>query len=130
MTSVAGYAGLAGFLWLALFQAGLASGLPIGRLAWGGAHRVLPRHLRVASLAVVPLALLGAAAAAQAAGIGPAILPSVFVRPLLGAFAALFAVSLLGNAASRSRAERLHGVPLTLILAASSVVLAASYAPR
>jgi hypothetical protein len=38
------------------------------------------------------------------------------IRPLLWAFAALFALSVLGNAMSDSRIERLHGVPVTLIL--------------
>lgn len=127
--SVAGWIAVGGFLWLALFQALLAAGLPLGRMAWGGAHRVLPGRLRAASLAVVPFALLGAAVAAQAAGLA-ALLPPVFVRPILGAFAALFALSLLGNAASRSRAERLHGVPLALVLALSCGALALGYAPR
>ncbi|MGP1357162.1 hypothetical protein [Roseicyclus sp.] len=127
--SVAGWIAVGGFLWLALFQAMLAAGLPLGRMAWGGAHRVLPGRLRAASLAVVPFALLGAAVAAQAAGLA-ALRPPVFVRPILGAFAALFALSLLGNAASRSRAERLHGVPLALVLALSCGALALGYAPR
>ncbi|MEE4117904.1 MAG: hypothetical protein V2I65_02700, partial [Paracoccaceae bacterium] len=74
--------------------------------------------------AVVPLALMGALVVAQAAGIGPAILPGILIRPALGGFAALFALSLFGNAASQSRAERLHGVPLALILAASTGALA------
>jgi hypothetical protein len=129
MTAAAAF-GLAGFLWLALFQALLAAGVPLGRMAWGGHHRVLPRGLRLASLAVVPLALLGALVVAQAGGLGPAPLPPVFVRPILGAFTALFAMSLLGNAATRSRAERLHGVPLALLLALSCGALLLGYDPR
>lgn len=124
MSALAGYTGLAGFLWLALFQALLAAGLPLGHMAWGGADRRLPPQKRWASLAVVPLAMIGALVVAQAAGIGPAILPDILIRPALGAFAALFALSLVGNAASNSRAERLHGVPLALILAASTGALA------
>jgi hypothetical protein len=127
--SVAGWIAVACFLWLALFQTLLAAGLPLGRMVWGGAHRVLPGNLRAASLAVAPFALLGAAASAQAAGIAM-LLPPVFVRPILGAFAALFALSLLGNAASGSRPERLHGVPLALVLAVSCGALALGYAPR
>jgi hypothetical protein len=61
---------------------------------------------------------------AQAAGIGPDLLPRLLLRPALSAMAVLFAVSLLGNAASSSRAERLHGMPLTLILAGSTGTLA------
>lgn len=124
MIALAGYAGLAGFLWLALFQALLAAGLPLGHMAWGGADRRLPRARRLASLAVVPLALIGALVVAQAAGLGPDLLPRVVIRPALGAFAVLFALSLLGNAASKSRAEAAHGVPLALGLALATGTLA------
>ncbi len=119
MTLVLGYLGLAGFLWLALFQTGLALGLPFGHLAWGGANRVLPAQLRWASLAVVPVAFLGALVVAQAADMGPDWLPDAWLRPLLIGFAALFALSFLGNAISQSRVERWHGVPLTLVLCLS-----------
>lgn len=34
---------------VAIFQILLAIGLPLGEAAWGGTHRVLPPHLRVAS---------------------------------------------------------------------------------
>ncbi|MCT4682524.1 MAG: hypothetical protein N4A39_02205 [Roseicyclus sp.] len=125
MTALAGYAGLAGFLWLALFQALLAAGLPLGHMAWGGAHRRLPPGKRWASLAVVALALIGALVVAQAAGLGPDLLPRVVIRPALGAFAVLFALSLIGNAASKSRAEAAHGVPLGLALATGTLALRA-----
>jgi hypothetical protein len=125
VTLVAGYAGLAGFGWLALFQAMLAAGMPLGHMAWGGAERRLSRGKRWASLAVMPLALLGAVTVAQAAGIGPVLFPAMMIRPALIGFAALFALSFVGNAASQSRAERAHGVPLTLILAGSTGALAA-----
>jgi hypothetical protein len=69
------------------------------------------------------LAVLGAVTVAQGSGLGPAVLPDIFIRPLLGAFVALFALSFLGNAASKSRIERLHGVSLTIVLAGSCVIL-------
>ena len=34
---------------LAVFQIALAAGAPLGRLAWGGQHRVLPTRNRIAS---------------------------------------------------------------------------------
>lgn len=123
MNLVAGSIGLVAFGWLALFQLLLALGAPLGHMAWGGARRVLPGHLRAASLFSMGLALLGAATVGQASGLGPELLPEVFVRPLLGAFVAVFVLSLVGNAASRSRVERLHGVPLTILLAGSCAVL-------
>jgi hypothetical protein len=126
VNTVAGYLGVAGFAWLTLFQLGLVAGLPYGRMSWGGTHRVLPGRLRVASLFSAVLAVLGGLAVGQASGLGPDILPGVVVRPLLGALAALFALSFVGNAASKSRIERLHGVPLTIILVGSCAVLAFS----
>jgi hypothetical protein len=67
---------------------------------------------------------LGAVAAAQASGLGPAVLPAIALRRFLGALAALFALSLLGNATSSSRVERLHGVPLATVLVLSCAILA------
>jgi hypothetical protein len=117
---------VAGFAWLAVFQVLLAAGLPLGRLAWGGSHPVLPPRLRIASLASASIAVLGGLAVAQAAGIVPALLPVIVLRPVLWALSGLFVLSLVGNLASSSRAERLHGVPLTLILAASTAIVALS----
>lgn len=124
MTQFAAFAGLAAFAWLAVFQLLLAAGAPLGGLAWGGRHRVLPPSLRVSSLVSAGIGLLGAATLAQAAGLGPERLPNAIVRPLLGGLAGLFAVSLLGNLMSRSRAERIHGVPLAAVLAICCAVVA------
>jgi hypothetical protein len=124
VTVLVTYAGLAGFAWLAVFQMMLAAGLPLGRMAWGGVHRIPPPHLRLSSLIVAGVAGLGAVTLAQDAGIGPAILPVIVVRPLLWTFTAVFALSLLANLASRSPIERLHGVPLTVILALACGVVA------
>jgi len=124
MTALAAYAGLFGFAWLAVFQLLLAAGQPLGRLAWGGANAVLPPPLRLASLASACIAVLGGLAVAQASGMGPDLLPDVAVRAVLWAMSGLFTLSLVGNLASSSKAERLHGVPLTLILSASTATVA------
>jgi hypothetical protein len=121
---VLGAAVAALFAGLALFQIALALGAPWGRLAWGGAHEgVLPDRLRLASLAALVPILAGLAAALRAGGWldwpGPGV-----ATGLLYALAALFAVSFVGNALSRSPAERRMGVPLTLALAAGCLALA------
>ena len=52
---------------LAVFQALLAFGAPLGRFAWGGQHRVLPRPLRVGSVVSIGVyALLGSIVLARA----------------------------------------------------------------
>lgn len=126
MTQVAGYFGLAGFLWLACFQTLLAFGAPMGQMAWGGAQKVLSPARRWASAAVVPLASMGAVLVAERAGMLDLGLSPLSVSIGLGAFGLLFAVSFLGNALSTSRIERLHGVPLTLILSGCCAILAVS----
>ena len=124
MSALAGYAGLAGFAWLTLFQLMLAAGLPLGRLAWGGAHRVLPGGLRLASFGSAVVAALGAVAVSQAASLGPAILPATVLRPLLAALAVIFALSFVANLFGARGAERLHGVPAAALLAVSAGLLA------
>ncbi len=124
MIAFAGYLGAAGFAWLILFQLGLAAGLPYGHMAWGGGARKLPAPLRLASLASAALAGVGVIAVLQAAGLIAPVISLIPPKLLLGALALLFSLSLVGNALSQSRAERLHGVPLTLILAGTTGVLA------
>lgn len=110
-------------IWLILFQILLAAGAPLGHLAWGGAHRVLPRSLRLASgISAAALCLALAAVCRSAGWIGWP--PEGMLRPLLAGFAALFGLSLLGNLASKSRVERWHGVPLTAILCLGLAALA------
>jgi hypothetical protein len=45
----AAVAAAVGFLTIAVFQAALALGAPLGRAAWGGTHPQAPTGLRVAS---------------------------------------------------------------------------------
>ena len=122
MTLTAAVGALA-FLWLAVFQTLLALGAPLGHLAGGGASGRLSAGKRLASFAVVPLALFGAGCFLQAAGV-LRLLPEGSLRLAFWGFAGLFALSFVGNAMSSSRVERLHGVPLTLVLCGASLVQA------
>lgn len=115
--------GFAGFAWLAVFQLLLAAGVLRGDLAWGGKRRTLPHALRAASLLVAGIALIGLCVIGQAAGFST-LLPSAWITPLLFGFGALFALSLVGNAMSTSRIERIHGVVLTILLTVSCFGLA------
>lgn len=108
---------------LALFQAALALGAPWGRLAWGGRHRVLPAALRVGSLSsIVIYALIGAAAWARAGAIPgvPAGLSHVAMWVVVG----YFCLGVVMNGASRSRVERNTMVPVCLVLATVSLLVA------
>lgn len=94
----------------------LAAGMPLGRAAWGGAHRVLPAPLRWGSLAAA-LVLTGAAwvLLARAGLVAPGA-DLLWVRVLTWGFAGMFALNTLGNLASGSPTERTVMTPATLIL--------------
>lgn len=96
---------------LAAFQAQLAAGRPLGRFAWGGAHDVLPRGLRVASAvsialyATIALVLLDAAEVVD-------VLPASWSGTAAWLLAVYFLLGVLMNGASRSRDERLVMTPV------------------
>lgn len=108
---------------LAVFQAGLACGAPWGRRAWGGAHRVLPRRLRIGSAVSVILysgfaVLLLSRAGVLAGGDSPLVIALTWV---------LFGYFVLGigvNAISRSRPERWTMAPLCVIMAVMTLLIA------
>ena len=54
---------------LICFQLLLAAGLPLGRYAWGGAHQVLPRSLRIGSVVATFIYLLSAMIILEAASV-------------------------------------------------------------
>jgi len=103
---------------LAVFQLLLVAGRPLGRLAWGGQHEVLPPPLRVGSavsvLSYAAIAWLLWRAVAQPGDDGP----------WMWVLTAFFGVGVLMNAASRSRPERLVMTPIVLVLAISCLLIA------
>jgi hypothetical protein len=58
MDQAAGIVATAVLVGLICFQLLLAAGLPLGEYAWGGAHRILPRSLRIGSLVATFIYLL------------------------------------------------------------------------
>ena len=57
------------FLGMMIFQLLLAVGLPLGNMAWGGNHRILPLKLRISSLLSAGLFILAAVVFLQKAKI-------------------------------------------------------------
>ena len=103
---------------LAVFQMLLAAGRPLGRLAWGGRHEVLPVSLRIGSVVSVVsyavIAWLLWRAVAQPGDAGP----------WMWILTAFFGLGIVMNAASRSRSERLVMTPVVAALAACCLLIA------
>ena len=123
--ATAAIAAAIGFLAIAVFQAALALGAPLGRAAWGGASATLPSRLRRASAVSVVIWLAAAIVILGRVGIGVPLPVSV---TSIGAWV-LVVLSALGaivNFASSSRWERFGWGPLALLLALLSLMVALS----
>ncbi|MFC7619690.1 hypothetical protein [Microlunatus sp. GCM10028923] len=110
---------------LAVMQVLLIAGAPLGSIAWGGRHRVLPRRLKLAAGAAVLLYAGFATLLLSPAGVLPGgTLPAVIVLTwILFGYCTL---SIVPNAISRSRDERLVQVPVSTLLSASVLIVALS----
>lgn len=104
---------------LALLQIAVACAAPLGRLVWGGAHRVLPTRLRWASAASVLLYAGFAWVLVDRAGTSPSAV-SITVGWVLLAY---FCLGILLNLASRSVIERAVMTPVCVVLAAATLAI-------
>lgn len=100
---------------LGAFQLALASGAPLGRFAWGGQHRILPRALRIGSLVSILLYGLMALVVLDRAALLP-VLPAAARGIAIWLVAGYMALGTLVNLISRSVPERLLMTPLALVL--------------
>jgi len=110
---------------LAVLQIALAAGAPLGHLAWGGKHRVLPRGLRIASaLSVLVYALFAwiiSGAVESVDQFGDYIPPE---QPGIWVLTAYFGLGVVVNLVSRSRPERFVMTPVAAVLCACCLVIA------
>jgi hypothetical protein len=115
LTLIAAWLACALLAALAMFQAALVGGAPLGHFAWGGQNRVLPRNLRIGSIIAIVLYAGFAAIILQRAGIVswlPAPVADIGIWVVLG-------YSVLGiplNAISRSVPERYTMTPVVTVL--------------
>ena len=108
---------------LAVLQILVASGRPYGAVVWGGAHRILPRKLRIGSaISVLLYAGFAAILLSRAGLIGGA--ETGFVRVAAWVLVGYFVLGIGMNTISRSRPERAVMTPACVILAAASLVIA------
>lgn len=109
---------------LAVFQGALIAGAPLGRMAWGGQHAVLPARLRAGSaLSVALYAVFGYVALAKAGLVAPFVSESVS-SILMWVLTAYFALGVVMNGISRSKPERLIMTPTALVLTVLYLIVA------
>jgi hypothetical protein len=108
---------------LAVFQLLLAAGAPIGQLAWGGEHRVLPARLRIGGVVSAGLYAVLAIVALDRAGL-VSVLPDQAAQIGTWVIAGVFLLGAIPNLMSKSKPERYVMAPLTLLLSVLSVVIA------
>jgi len=110
---------------LAVLQASVAAGAPLGRFVWGGQHRTLPSRLRFGSAVSVLLYLGFSIVLLSRAGILPGG-DTGFVIVAAWVLFAYLALGIVGNLASRSPSERWTMVPASIVLAATALIVALS----
>ena len=108
---------------LAVFQLALALGAPLGRFAWGGAHRVLPTRLRIGSLVSILVYAVIAVLALDRVDLVDVVPDPVSTVGMWVAFG-YFVLGIPLNALSRSTAERYTMTPVVAVLALLSLLVA------
>ena len=111
---------------LAVFQAFLALGAPLGRFAWGGQHRVLPTPLRIGSAVSIGLYALLAAVILARAELVTIGVPDGVVHTAAWVVVGYFFIGVGMNLASRSTSERAVMAPTVAVLCGLCVVVAST----
>lgn len=109
---------------LAVFQAALIAGAPIGQFAWGGQDRILPTGKRIGSAMSIALYAAFALLVLQHAGLIAVTAWPRFTNIAIWVLAAYFVLGIIMNGISRSRPERWTMAPLCAVLAALTVLVA------
>lgn len=113
-------------LGLAVFQAALVFGAPLGHFAWGGQHRVLPAGLRIGSAVAIMLYVLFTLILLMRAGLVTPWPDMNWITWASWIFVGYLALGVGMNGISRSLPERLTMTPLILVLAVLALIVALS----
>ena len=108
---------------LAIFQAALIGGAPLGRFAWGGQHNVLPTKLRIGSATSIVLYVLIAYVALAKVGLAEPLVSESFTNVTCWVLTGYFALGIVLNGISRSKPERLVMTPTVVVLTALYLIL-------
>jgi hypothetical protein len=125
MTEIAAIAACTILAALAVFQAALIAGAPIGGFAWGGQHEVLPPRLRIGSAVSMVLYAVFAFVILERAGLAAIFGNPGFAQVACWVLFGYFVLGIVMNGISRSKPERNTMVPVSLVLAALVLLVAA-----
>ncbi len=129
--SKTGAAATIGFISIAVFQAVLALGVPLGKAAWGGSSAHLSPALRVGSGISMVVWFIAAAIVAQRCGILKMRFSPILINRATWALVGVMFLSSALNWASRSAWERYTWGPVNLLIAILCFIVARSAAtPR
>ena len=118
-----------GFGVLAIFQASLAAGAPLGHAAWGGESAELSTGQRIGSVVSVAVWICAAFVVLGRAGFWARASDARLFRWGTWFFVGLTAISALVNLASQSRWENVVWAPVALALAVLCTIVARSAWP-
>ncbi|WP_199443793.1 hypothetical protein [Umezawaea beigongshangensis] len=118
-----------GFVAVAVFQALLAAGVPLGRAAWGGAAAELPTALRVSSGVAAVFWLVAATVVLRRGGYPVRWVPERVAGIGTWALVGLLVAGLVMNLASPSPWERFGWAPVIAVLGALCLTVARGHRP-
>jgi hypothetical protein len=124
MTEIAAIAACTILAALAVFQAALIAGAPIGRFAWGGQHEILPPRLRIGSAVSLGLYVAFAFVITERAGLVTIFGNAGFVQAACWVLFGYFTLGIVMNGISRSKPERNTMAPVSAVLAVLVLVVA------
>lgn len=111
---------------LVIFQIALIAGAPLGRFAWGGQHRTLPRRLRIASTSSIAIYFGLAALVLSKSNLLQIITNPTALAVSLWVATIYLSLGIGLNAISRSKPERAVMTSVAAILAICFFVIALS----
>ena len=114
---------------IAIFEALLAAGAPLGRAAFGGKYDSLPTTYRVASLAALGFWSFASLVVLSRGGLIAPLFKQAFTQKAAWALVAICTFGAILNLASSSPWERLGWSPFTALLAFLVFILARSPSP-
>lgn len=108
---------------MAIFQILLASGVPLGDLAWGGFYKKLPLKLRIGSFLSALLFILAILVVGERIVLFSIMNSPGTLKYFIWFFFILFSLSTVANIMSKSKMEKRIMLPIAVILAFSFLML-------